>query len=276
VPEGDTIHRHAAELEAELVGQVVTAFHARGMAFPRLVGRTVESAQARGKHLLIDVGDARVHVHLGMQGRLRLEDPRRVTTATRARASLAIVTARVAALWWRAPTVEVLRAAFAHAHPALRALGPDLLSRDFDAAAVVTRARQRPGETALGALLLDQRVACGIGNVYKSEVLFLERVDPFSPLSAVDDPTLTRLFARARALMQSNLGPWGRTTTVDLSRGGHAPRGADRVHVYRRAGHPCRVCGAAIAAAAQGDPPRTTYYCPRCQGGSVASPDRSG
>ena len=265
MPEGDTIHRQAAALEGQLVGQVVTALYARGVSFARLAGRPVDAVQARGKHLLIDVAGARIHVHLGMQGRLRFDDPRRVTTATTARASLAIVTERVAALWWRAPTVEVLRAAFAHAHPALQALGPDVLSPDFDPAAAVTRARQRPGTMPLGALLLDQRVACGIGNVYKSEALFLERLDPFAPLSAIDDPTLIRLFTRARQLMQQNLGPWRRTTTVDLTRGGLAPRGSARVHVYRRAGHPCRACGTAVATASQGDPPRLTYFCPRCQ-----------
>ena len=267
MPEGDTIHRQAAELQGRLLGQVVTALHARGVAYPRLVGRAIDAVQARGKHLLIDVGEARVHVHLGMHGRLRLDDPGRLTVATTVRASLAIVTERVAALWWRAPTVEVLRAAFAHAHPVLQALGPDLLADDFDAAAIAARARQRAPATELGALLLDQRVACGIGNVYKSEVLFLERLDPFLPISAVDDATLARVFTHARALMQHNLGPWRRTTTVDLTRGGLAPRGAARVHVYRRAGQPCRVCGTAIAAAPQGDPPRRTYHCPVCQSG---------
>jgi endonuclease-8 len=265
VPEGDTIHRQATQLEGQLVGQRVKALFARGVAYPRLVGRAIDAVQAQGKHLLIDVGEARIHVHLGMQGRLRVDDARRVSTGTAARASLAIVTDRVAAVWWRVPTVEVLRAAFAHAHPALRALGPDLLAADFDAAAAVARARQRPATTELGALLLDQRVASGIGNVYKSEVLFLERLDPFAPMSAIDDARLTQVYVRARELMGRNLGPWRRTTTVDLTRGGLGPRGAARVHVYRRAGHPCRQCGGPIASAAQGDPPRTTYYCPKCQ-----------
>lgn len=265
MPEGDTIHRQAAELQRRLLGRTVTALHARGVAYPRLVGHAVAAVEARGKHLLIDVERARIHVHLGMQGRLRLESPEAVSAGAAVRASLCIATAEVVALWWRAPTVEVLRAAFAHAHPALRALGPDLLGPDFDVQAVVARAQQRPATTELGALLLDQRVASGIGNVYKSEVMFLERLDPFTPLSALDEETLARVYAHTRALMQQNLGPWGRTTTVDLRRGGFAPRGAARVHVYRRVGQPCRVCGTTILAATQGEPPRRTYYCPRCQ-----------
>lgn len=265
MPEGDTIHKQATLLQEKLVGQTVTALYARGVAYRVLVGSVVTSAEAQGKHLFVDVGKARLHVHLGMNGRLRLDDPRRLTTATAARASLAIVTERIAALWSRAPTVEVLRAAFAHAHPVARTLGPDLLAPDFEPAAAVARARQRPATTPLGVVLMDQRVASGIGNVYKSEVLFLERLDPFAPLSRIDDPTLVRLYAHARTLMQANLGPWRRTTTVDLTKGGFGPRGAARVHVYRRAGHPCRECGTGILVATQGEPPRRTYYCSRCQ-----------
>ncbi len=285
MPEGDTIHRQAAQLEQQLVGHSLKAFFARGVAYPRLVGQTVVAVRAQGKHLLIDVGEARVHVHLGMQGRLRVDDPRRLYPSTMGRASLVIVTERIAAVWWRAPTVEVLRAAFAHAHPGLRALGPDLLADQFDAAAVVARARERAPSTELGALLLDQRVAAGIGNVYKSEVLFLERLDPFAAVATVDDATLARVYRRARELMQKNLGPWRRTTT-DLSRAGGdgfgggpsgslGPRGSARVHVYRRAGHPCRVCGSAIASAAQGEPPRRTYFCGKCQGVSRLGPSPS-
>jgi endonuclease-8 len=265
MPEGDNIHRHAASLRERLVGQTVTALWARGVSYSRLVGAAVARIEARGKHLLIDIGDAQVHVHLGMSGRLQLAPGGPLPPSTGARASLAIATDAVTALWWRAPRVEVLRAAFAHAHPALAALGPDLLADDFDPAAAAARARQRPPDTQLGPLLLDQRVAAGIGNVYKSEVLFLEHLDPFAPIASADDAALTHLYARARTLMQQNLGPWSRTTTRDMTRGGPIPRGEARMHVYRRAAHPCRTCATPIRSAPQGDPPRTTYWCPTCQ-----------
>jgi len=265
MPEGDTIHKHAASLQARLVGQKAAAVFARGVEYRQLSGALVAKAEAHGKHLFIDVGEARLHVHLGMYGRMFLQDPESVSEAKAARASLAIIGERQAAMFWRVPTVEVLRAAFAHTHPALQTLGPDLLADDFDPAVAVARARQRPPLTTLGVLLLDQRVAAGIGNVYKSEVLFLERLDPFTPLSAVDDAVLTQVYAHSRELMLQNLGPWRRTTTADLTRGGFGPRGSARVFVYRRAGHPCRTCGTAILVASQGEPPRKTYYCPRCQ-----------
>ncbi|MFL5306119.1 MAG: Fpg/Nei family DNA glycosylase [Polyangia bacterium] len=265
MPEGDNIHRHASGLQEQLVGRTVTALWARGVAYPRLVGQTVAQVEARGKHLLIDIGPARVHVHLGMQGRLRVGPPSPLAPSLAARASLVVATDAANAIWWRAPQVEILRAAFAHAHPVLAALGPDVLAPAFDPAGAVARARQRPADTALGPLLLDQRVASGIGNVYKSEVLFLERMDPFATISSVDDAALSRLYARAQQLMQQNLGPWRRTTTRDMSRGGPTPRGEAALHVYRRARHPCRVCGSAIQLAYQGEPPRSTYYCPTCQ-----------
>ncbi|MES1209138.1 MAG: DNA-formamidopyrimidine glycosylase family protein, partial [Pseudomonadota bacterium] len=225
----------------------------------------VTEVEARGKHLLMDIGPARVHVHLGMQGRLRVAPPGPVAPLLAARASLVVATEAATAIWWRAPQVEVLRAAFAHAHPVLAALGPDVLAPAFDPAEAVGRARQRPADMQLGPLLLDQRVASGVGNVYKSEVLFLERMDPFATVGSVDDAALARLYARAQQLMRQNLGSWRRTTTRDMSRGGPAPRGEARLHVYRRARHPCRVCGSPIRLAYQGDPPRSTYYCPSCQ-----------
>ena len=265
MPEGDNIHKHAMQLQARLVGQKVTALFARGVEYRRLAGAVVARAEAHGKHLFIDVGEARLHVHLGMNGRMFVQDARGVTTAKAARASLAVVGEQTAALWWRAPTIEVLRAAFAHAHPALQTLGPDLLADGFDPAVAVARAREKAPAMQLGALLLDQRVAAGIGNVYKSEVLFLERLNPFAPISSFDDAALTRVYSHARELMRRNLGPWRRTTTADLTRGGFGPRGSARMFVYRRSGHPCRECGTAILAATQGEPPRRTYYCARCQ-----------
>lgn len=266
MPEGDNIHRHAGEVSARLTGHKVTALYARGVTYDNLVGETVTHVEARGKHLLIDVGTrARLHIHLGMTGSMRIVPRAELTPWRGARASVALATDDLAVLWTAARTVEVLRTAFAHAHPILRALGPDLLSPQFDVDAAVTRARQRPPATTLGELLLDQRVASGIGNVYKSEVLFLEKLDPWTPISAIDDQRLAGLYVRARTLMQANLGPWRRTTTADLARGGWVPRGQGRLHVYRRHRGPCPSCGTPIAMGHQGDPPRSTYHCPRCQ-----------
>src|SRR6185503_14714124 len=103
-----------------------------------------------------------------------------------------------------------------------------------------------------------------VGNVFKSEVLFIEKVDPFAPVKALDDDTLERIVAKSRELLQANANPEaaaGRTTTVDLKTGKRlAP---SRLWVYDRAGRPCHRCGTLIEAAPQSSElPRTTYWCP--------------
>jgi endonuclease-8 len=108
-------------------------------------------------------------------------------------------------------------------------------------------------------VLLDQSIAAGIGNVYRSEVLFLGGVHPKAPLASLSDRTVERLFRRARALMQANLGP-GRRVTV--------PRrgpGAPRLWVYKRRHRPCLRCGSTIERLALGDEARAVYFCPSCQ-----------
>lgn len=266
MPEGDNIHRHAQQIGASLVGRKVKALYARGVTYSALVGETVTSVRAHGKHLLIDVGArARLHIHLGMNGRVRIAPAAEFSVPRAARSSLTVATDEVAVFWTATRTVEVLRTAFAHAHPTLRALGPDLLHADFDASQAVARARQSAPETTVGELLLDQRVAAGIGNVYKSEVLFLEKLNPWTRVSHLDDQRLATLYTRARTLMQANLGPWRRTTTADVARGDWIPRGRGRLHVYRRHHDPCAVCGTPIEMRSQGSPPRSTYFCPHCQ-----------
>lgn len=275
MPEGDTIHNHAAVLRPLLVGRTLLGVYEHGAARASLAGREVLSVEAQGKHLIITLsGGAALHVHLGMNGRIwhtpatapAAHDPRR-----NAALPLLLKTADVAVLFHRPRTVEILRSAFLHAHPALARLGPDLVGdkppaeQADELTTIVARARARQGDRQIGELLLDQRVAAGIGNVYKSELLFLERVDPFAPAASLDDATLRRLYARARALLAQNLGPWRRTTTADLSRGLLPRRGIGRHHVYRRRLRPCFVCGTAIASRPQGSALRMTFYCPTCQ-----------
>ena len=264
---GDNLHQQAVELGARLVGRPVTALYARGVTHAALVGEVVTSVQAHGRHLLIGVGDSmRLHVHLGTHGRLRVGPRAALSLATAARASLVIVTEDVAAVWSNAHSVEMLRSASLHEHPLLSSLGPDVLESTFDAGQVVARARARPPETTIGEMMLDQGVVAGVGNAYRNEVLFLERVDPWTPVARLGDEALAAVYGRARALMQAQLAPaqqGGGARGVGWDR--DRPKGA-RPHVYRRRGRPCHVCGTPIALEPQGLPPRSTYFCPRCQG----------
>lgn len=262
MPEGDTIWRTARTLHAALAGRTVIAFRsslpAVAAAAERLqvVGRRVEAVEARGKHLLVRfAGGPVLHTHQGMRGSWSLKRAGSARSSP-ARACAAIETAEAVAVCALAPVVELLSAAQASAHPALVRLGPDLLAPGFDPAAAARRLRAR-GETPIGVALLDQTALAGIGNVYKSEVLFLCGVSPFARAGDLDGGALGRLVEKAGELLRRNLGPGMRRTTSPLAPG--------RLWVYRRSGQPCRRCGAIVERAVQGEQARSTYFCPTCQ-----------
>jgi endonuclease-8 len=149
-------------------------------------------------------------------------------------------------------------------------LGPDLLGANYDQAEAIRRLHDKSrAEMAIGEAILDQRAVAGVGNVFKSEVLFIEKVDPFAPVGSLDVPTLERILTTAQQLLQMNSrsdAPAGRTTTVDPKTGKKlAP---SRLWVYDRAGRPCHRCGTLIREESQGSElPRVTYWCPsvECQ-----------
>jgi endonuclease-8 len=263
VPEGDTIWRAARTLHAALAGKTVVGFASSLPAVTaaaqklRLAGRTIEVVEARGKHLLVRFsGGPVLHTHQGMRGSWRLQ--RRVPEDRWSPAARAVIeTADVVAVCSLAPVVELLSAAQAATHPSLSRLGPDLLGERFDADAARRRLRAR-GDLEVGEALLDQTALAGIGNVYKSEVLFLCRVSPFTRVRELDDAGLDRLVAHAGELMRRNTGPSGPRRVPGLAPG--------RLWVYRRSGQPCLRCGTAIRRAVQGEQARSTYYCPTCQG----------
>jgi endonuclease-8 len=103
---------------------------------------------------------------------------------------------------------------------------------------------------------LDQRVVAGIGNVYKSELLFMAAVHPETPVKSLSDETLHDIAGRAGKLLRANVGPGPRITTGQQGRGREA-------WVYGRAGEPCRRCASAIEESRLGD--RLTFWCPTCQ-----------
>jgi endonuclease-8 len=121
----------------------------------------------------------------------------------------------------------------------------------------VRRLRADP-RRSLGEALLDQRSVAGIGNVYKSEVCFIERMDPWAPVGSFDDAALAAVLRRARELLRANVSGGQRVTTG-------VARPGDSVWVYGRSGRPCRRCGTPIRGRRQGAQARLTYWCPRCQ-----------
>jgi endonuclease-8 len=257
MPEGDTIHRAAAVLRSALLGQRVERFEAprvRGLV-PR-VGSTVEAVEARGKHLEITFDDGVVlHTHLRLSGSWHLYRPQERWRKRPELARVVLQTEAWLAVCFSAPVVEVYRQADRRRHPGLGSLGPDLCLPTADLVGCVERmARFAWSHEQVADALLDQRIACGVGNVYKSEVLWACALDPFTPVEHVDEPLRLELLGTASRLLQANLDGGARAT---LPGGGLA--------VYGRAGKPCRRCHTTIEVARQGPHGRLTYWCPGCQ-----------
>jgi endonuclease VIII len=275
MPEGDTLYRTAAGLRPYLVGRTVLAARAtRGAQVGRLVGSSVDSVDTIGKNLLMRFSNGlEVRTHLRMTGTWHRYRPGERWRRPAARAVLVLEVEGAVAVCFDAPVVELFDARAETIHPALAPLGPDLLAEVFDEADALRRLRG-PGRAAstIGEAILDQRVMAGVGNVYRAEILFIERVDPFVPVGSLDDPILTRLIATARRLLLANVargrGP-ERSTTEGAREAGGAP-----LWVYGRHGRPCRRCGTAIRSSSIGtDVPRTVWWCPSCQG-EQRSPSR--
>jgi endonuclease-8 len=157
------------------------------------------------------------------------------------------------------PVAEWVRAQDLERHAPIRRLGPDLLSPTFDPQDARERLRAR-GPEPIAESLLDQSVMAGVGNVYKSEVLFIEKVSPFAPVDGLTDAQLDGIISTARRLLELNVRPGAgmRQTTNRMNRD-------QRYFVYERGGRPCRTCGTAIERRLTGPHQRSTYWCPRCQ-----------
>lgn len=249
-------------LGRELVGRVLDRVELRDTGpVPELAARPVEAVEAVGKHMLIRVGgDWSLRVHLGMKGRWQR---RHVREARPRWPTVLLVSGDTAYTCERAYRAELIRTRAARSSPRLARLGPDLLADPPAIGQAVDRALMAGhAGREIGDLLLDQRVAAGIGNVYKSEVLFECGVHPRTPVRTVGRETLGAMFNTAARQMRENLRT-RRRTTVPLKR---RPRpSSERLRVYGRAGKPCMDCGAPIARIVQGDTGRSTYFCPECQ-----------
>jgi endonuclease-8 len=223
-------------------------------------GRTIDSVAARGKHLLMQFsGDLILHTHLRMNGAWHLYRPHARWQRKAGDMRVLVATNAVVAVAFNVPIAEFLTARDVERHRELAALGPDVLDPAFDEDEAKRRVRAQAGRP-VGDVLLDQRVMAGIGNVFKSEILFEAGVAPFRFVETVSDSELDRIVAIARRLMAMNVrgATRGRRTTRSLDP-------AAGLWVYGRGGRPCRRCGTPIQSRKTGPDARVTYWCPRCQ-----------
>jgi len=269
VPEGDTVWLAAQRMHEALAGRVLTRsdFRVPQLATTDLSGREVLEVVPRGKHLLTRVaGGLTLHTHFRMDGSWHLYQPGdRWQGGPDWQVRVVLENAEQVAVGYRLPVVELLETA-AEA-TAVGHLGPDLLSDGWDADEALRRLRVEP-DAEIGMALLDQRNLAGLGNLYRTEVLFLRGLTPW--VTVADVPDLPALVEKGRRLMVANRGHWEQSTTGALRRG-------EEHWVFERSGRPCRRCGTRILTAEQGAAPyaRLTYWCPRCQVGPAPSPARS-
>lgn len=274
MPEGHTLHRLARDQQKHFGATVVHASSPQGrfVAGAQVVdGRTLLRAEAYGKHLLhhysrdVSIGETPtdspggpiLHVHLGLYGKFTTgtqpaPEPRgalrlRLTngdswTDLRGATAVELITP---------DQLELLVAR----------LGPDPLRRGADPSAAwqkITKSRK-----SVAALLMDQAVLAGVGNVYRAELLYRHRLDPYCPGKAVPHEVWDEMWADLVVLMQAGVRAGRIVTTRPADRpGGRVTR--EKAHyVYRRTGLPCRVCSTGIRTAQLEQ--RNLFWCPTCQ-----------
>lgn len=273
MPEGDTIFRAARTLHRALAGKQVTAFESVFPALNRVnddtpvVGRTIERVHSVGKHLLMHFsGDLVLRTHMRMNGSWHIYRAGEKWLRARRDMRIMFATEDFEAVGFNIPIAEFKSENAMVKSPALRQLGPDVLGQQFDPQAVMAHLRRRPDEEIAEALL-NQRVLAGLGNVYKSEILFICRINPFTRVQHLTEPDLRLLVDESRRVLKLNtsgqLEPM--TTYGGLRRTTGRANPADRLWVYGRARLPCRRCGNLIHVRKQGDDARLTYWCPQCQ-----------
>ncbi len=248
MPEGDTVFLAAARLRAALAGKTLirSDFRVPRYATLDLRGEPVESVGSYGKHLFVRTPTLSIHTHLKMEGEWRIYSPGKRWTKSGFTARLVLATDDAEAVGFSLGTVEVLP--LAEEYSATDHLGPDLLGPNWDPAEAVRRLSATP-DRPIALALLDQTNLAGIGNIYRSEICFVERVDPRLPVSTVKN--LPALVDRAHTILHSaaHHPPW-------------------RTYVYGRHRHPCRRCGTNLTMTLIGDGPTTErgiYLCPGCQ-----------
>ena len=272
MPEGHIIHRLARDHVGLFGGLHVAVDSPQGRfaeGAARLDGRIFEGAEAFGKHLFHDYGDdLGLHVHLGLYGAFRqgMGQPPTPRGAIRVR----LVTPRSWAEL-RGPTACELVTGDER-RLIVNRLGADPLRRDADVER--TRSRAARSRTPVAALLMDQSVVAGVGNVFRAEVLFRHGVDPYLPAEQLPAEVFDSIWGDLVTLMRTGVRTGGIVTTLpqdrDARRGPVAPE--DRYYVYRRRGLACRRCGSPVQVAELAA--RNLYWCPTCQPtGSAGRPE---
>ncbi|MER7608642.1 DNA-formamidopyrimidine glycosylase family protein [Nocardioides sp. NPDC127503] len=269
MPEGHTLHRLALDLSDAFAGQQVQVSSPQGRfadSAALLDGQVVAGAEAWGKQLFVEFsGEQYVHIHLGLYGKLDLKPHAGAPPLPIGQVRLRLTGSETYADLRGATTCNLVTAAQRDA--VVAKLGPDPLRDDADPDRAWLRISR--SRTTIGALLMDQSVLAGVGNVYRAEVLFRHRIDPMRPGNTLRRQQWDAIWDDLVELMKLGV----QRNRIDTVRDEHTPEAMGRpprkddhggeVYVYRRNGQPCLVCGTSVRTTELQQ--RNLFWCPKCQ-----------
>jgi len=269
MPEGDTVWRAARRLNEALADETIVGADLRwpGLSTADLRGMRTLEVVSRGKNLLhrLDAGIT-MHSHLRMEGQWRVVATEGLAKRTLANPQLRalVSTARWTALGVRLGALHLLTSR--EESRLVGHLGPDVLGTDWDAAEAGDRLAA--SMSTIGSALLDQRNLAGVGTLYASEALFLERLNPWHPAASLASAQVSQVVDRVHRLLNLN-----RHNAIQSTTG--VQRHGMTTYVHGRSGRPCRRCGQAVRVSVLGVAPRDRafFYCPTCQGGLAPGDD---
>lgn len=270
LPEVETVRRGLVPWVVQRTVASVTVRHDR-LRWPiptavldrMLPGETIRGIDRRGKYLLISIGIGHLIIHLGMSGVLRyleaFQPPAKHDHFDLSLQGGGVLRfhdpRRFGAILWTEEDPA--------AHRLMAPLGPEPLSDDFNVDYVRRRTRDR--RVAIKNWLMDARAVVGVGNIYAAESLFLAGIHPRHPAGSVDEKGCRLLVHAVKTVLNQAIDQGG-TTLKDFRNGEGKPGYFQQsLHVYGRAGEPCRHCRTPIAQIRLAG--RASAYCPRCQGG---------
>jgi endonuclease-8 len=274
MPEGDTIFRAARTLNRALGGHAITRFET---VFPKLsrvdfdegiVGRTVERVEAQGKWMLMHLSGGRILLtHMLMNGSWHIYRPQEKWKLSTHSMRVLLATEQFVAVAFNIQIAEFHTEDSLRRRAGFAQLGPSLLREDFNEGEGVDRLLAN-SQSEVGDALLKQSIVAGIGNVFKSEICFACRINPFRKVASLTSTDATNLMATARKFLRANVDAGSGdqiVTYTGMRRTTARANPEERLWVYKRKGDPCRVCGTLIVSRKQGIDARTTFWCPECQ-----------
>lgn len=275
MPEGDTIFRTARALSRALAGKPITAFRSNYALLTRydddtpLAGQTVERVEARGKWMLTYFsGGGILATHLLMSGSWHIYRRGEPWQVPARHMRMVIENNDYQAVGFHVPVAQMHTADSLRRDRRIPQPPTDVLREEFDAESAVNR-MMSCREEEVADVLLHQEVLAGVGNVFKSEVCFVNGVNPFCKVAALTGNQVADLISTSQKLVAANVmedSP-GRIVTYrgQQRRTTHRSDPGENLWVYGRRGEPCRRCDRPIRSGLQGPDARVTFWCANCQ-----------